>query len=62
VVSQAQTRSPGPVSLRRKRRTRDSIPPRPHKEQGPAASRAPRSADPSLEGQVAGLRALRNGG
>jgi flagellar biogenesis protein FliO len=51
---------PSPVSIRRKRRGRDSIPPR---ETRPAAATpAQKPADPSLEGQVAGLRALRNGG
>jgi flagellar biogenesis protein FliO len=50
-----------PLSLRRKRRGRDSFPPRePRGEPRPAApSRAPKAAGPSLEGQVAGLRTLR---
>jgi flagellar biogenesis protein FliO len=54
-----------PVSLRRKRRARESLPPRDPRDVQPrvaAASRAPRAPDPSVEGQVAGLRALRNGG
>jgi len=54
-----------PVSLRSKRRARESLPPRDPRDVQPrvaAASRAPRAADPSVEGQVAGLRALRNGG
>lgn len=49
-----------PLSLRRKRRGRDSFPPREPREPRPAApSRAPNAAGPSLEGQVAGLRSLR---
>jgi flagellar biogenesis protein FliO len=49
-----------PLSLRRKRRGRDSFPPREPREPRPAApSRAPKAAAPSLEGQVAGLRSLR---
>jgi flagellar biogenesis protein FliO len=50
-----------PLSLRRKRRGRDSFPPREPREPRPAAapSRAPTAASPSLEGQVAGLRSLR---
>ena len=51
---------PSPVSIRRKRRGRDSIPPR--ETRPSAATSAQKPADPSLEGQVAGLRALRNGG
>ena len=54
-----------PVSLRRKRRARESLPPRDPRDVQPrvaAASRASRATDPSVEGQVAGLRALRNGG
>jgi len=51
---------PSPVSIRRKRRGRDSIPPR--DPRSAAATPAQKPADPSLEGQVAGLRALRNGG
>jgi flagellar biogenesis protein FliO len=55
-----QKPKPSPVSIRRKRRGRDSIPPR---ETRPAAAvPGQKPADPSLEGQVAGLRALRNGG
>ena len=50
---------PAPVSIRRKRRARESLAPR---EAQPAAAAAQKPADPSLEGQVAGLRALRNGG
>jgi len=49
-----------PVSLRRKRRGRDSIPPRDVRPAAASASQKP--APPSVEGQVAGLRALRNGG
>lgn len=49
-----------PVSIRRKRRGRDGIPP--HESRPDAATPAQKPADPSLEGQVAGLRALRNGG
>src|SRR5688572_19004720 len=56
----AKTPQPAAVSLRRKRRVRDSLPPR--EPRTGLVSRASRSADPSLEGQVAGLRALRNGG
>lgn len=49
-----------PLSLRRKRRGRDSFPPREPREPRPAApSRAPKAASPSVEGQVAGLRSLR---
>jgi flagellar biogenesis protein FliO len=49
-----------PLSLRRKRRGRDSFPSREPREPRPAApSRAPNAAGPSLEGQVAGLRSLR---
>jgi flagellar biogenesis protein FliO len=47
------------VSLRRKRRGRESFAPREPRATTP--SRAPQPADASLEGQVAGLRALRNG-
>jgi hypothetical protein len=50
---------PGAVSLRRKRRGRESFAPREPRATTP--SRAPQPADASLEGQVAGLRALRNG-
>jgi flagellar biogenesis protein FliO len=46
-----------PLSLRRKRRGRDSFPPREPRALEP--SRAPQAAAPSLEGQVAGLRSLR---
>jgi flagellar biogenesis protein FliO len=52
----------GPLSLRRKRRGRDSFPPREPREPRVAApSRAPKAPtpNPSLEGQVAGLRQLR---
>jgi flagellar biogenesis protein FliO len=49
-----------PLSLRRKRRGRDSFPPRePREPRAVAPSRAPKAAAPSLEGQVAGLRSLR---
>jgi flagellar biogenesis protein FliO len=49
------------ASLRRKRRGgRDSIAPR--EPRIPAPSRGHRASDASLEGQVAGLRTLRNGG
>lgn len=56
----AKTPQPAAVSLRRKRRVRESLPPR--EPRAGLVSRASKSADPSLEGQVAGLRALRNGG
>jgi flagellar biogenesis protein FliO len=46
-----------PLSLRRKRRGRDSFPPREPRAAVP--SRPPTAASPSLEGQVAGLRSLR---
>jgi flagellar biogenesis protein FliO len=55
----AKTLPPAAVSLRRKRRPRESLPPR--EPRATLASRAPKGADPSLEGQVAGLRSLRNG-
>lgn len=52
-----------PLSLRRKRRGRESFPPReprePREPRPAAPSRAAKPASPSLEGQVAGLRALR---
>jgi len=62
-TSDVVTASAGPVkpreavSLRRKRRPRESLSPR-----ATAPSRPPKAADPSFEGQVAGLRSLRNGG
>jgi flagellar biogenesis protein FliO len=71
-----------PVSLRRKRRARESLPPRqeraresaaprepraresltPREPRAGAQGRAPSASEASLEGQVAGLRSLRNGG
>jgi flagellar biogenesis protein FliO len=51
---------PSPVSIRRKRRGQASIPPRDSRPAAAPSSQKP--ADPSLEGQVAGLRGLRNGG
>jgi flagellar biogenesis protein FliO len=48
------------VSLRRKRRSRESLAPR--EPRSTLVSRTPKGVDPSMEGQVAGLRALRNGG
>jgi flagellar biogenesis protein FliO len=56
VAAGAPVTVPSSVSLRRKRRGgRESVAPR-------AAAPSRVVADPSLEGQVAGLRALRNGG
>jgi flagellar biogenesis protein FliO len=55
----APTGVPTSVSLRRKRRGRESIPPREVRASAP--SRAPKAIDPALEGQVLGLRTLRNG-
>lgn len=49
---------PQTPSLRRKRQRRESLPADGDSERANAASGAP---DPALEGQVAGLRALRNG-
>jgi flagellar biogenesis protein FliO len=60
-----------PVSLRRKRRARESLPPRDPRARESLSPREPRAAAgratsspdaASVEGQVAGLRALRNGG
>jgi flagellar biogenesis protein FliO len=61
-----------PVSLRRKRRVRESLPPREPRARESLTPREPRATAPgraassaeaaSVEGQVAGLRALRNGG
>ncbi|HTV19302.1 MAG TPA: flagellar biosynthetic protein FliO [Polyangiaceae bacterium] len=52
-----------PLSLRRKRRGRDSFPPReprePREPRVAVPSRVPQAPSPSLEGQVAGLRSLR---
>jgi flagellar biogenesis protein FliO len=55
----APTGVPTSVSLRRKRRGRESIAPREVRASAP--SRAPKAIDPALEGQVLGLRTLRNG-
>lgn len=55
----APTAVPTSVSLRRKRRSRDSFPPR--EVRAPAPSHAPKAIEPPREGQVAGLRTLRNG-
>lgn len=49
-----------PLSLRRKRRSRDSI--APSQPQTSRAGDGARAGGASLEGQAAGLRALRNGG
>jgi flagellar biogenesis protein FliO len=83
VGSSALAKPALPVSLRRKRRARESLPPRdpraresvapreprsaaqslmPRDPRSAAQSRAASSAEASLEGQVAGLRSLRNGG
>jgi flagellar biogenesis protein FliO len=60
-VSAAKVSVPSRTSLHRTRRGgRDSVAPREPRSAAP--SRAPQAIDPSLEGQVAGLRALRNGG
>lgn len=53
----SKTRAPTP-SLRRKRQRRESLPADDESERTPPSSAA---ADPAVEGQVAGLRALRNG-
>lgn len=55
----APTAVPTSVSLRRKRRGRESVAPREARPSVP--SRVPKAIDPALEGQVAGLRTLRNG-
>jgi hypothetical protein len=55
----APTGVPTSVSLRRKRRGRESIAPREVRASAPI--RAPKAVDPALEGQVLGLRTLRNG-
>ena len=69
VVAAGSSSTPAPavataLSLRRKRRGRESFPPReprePREPRAPTPSRAPKAVAPSLEGQVAGLRALRD--
>jgi flagellar biogenesis protein FliO len=65
-TSDVVTASPGPVkardsvSLRRKRRPRESLSPR--EPRATVASRTPKAPEAGFEGQVAGLRSLRSGG